>query len=87
LPQAADIGLHVVLARGATGSGRVAMDPMMRRLQELNTPDIMLSCPPSEGAMLMGTGIKPRQFPPGRGMLVTRRSNFVLQTAYLGDDE
>jgi S-DNA-T family DNA segregation ATPase FtsK/SpoIIIE len=83
LPQAADIGLHVVLARAATGSVRTSMDPVMRRLQESNVPDLALSCTPAEG-MLLGN-VRPRQFPPGRAMLLTRRGHQVLQTALVED--
>jgi ESX secretion system protein EccC len=79
LPQAGDIGLHVVLARGAAGSMRNSGDPVLRRLQESNTPDLALSCPPSEGVLL--GNVRPRQFPPGRAMLLTRRQHQVLQTA------
>ncbi len=81
LPQAADIGLHVVLARSAAGSGRLSMDAVVRRLQESNTPDLALSCPPNEMPLL--NGMRPRQFPPGRGLLVTRRSATQLQTGWL----
>jgi S-DNA-T family DNA segregation ATPase FtsK/SpoIIIE len=81
LPQAADIGLHVVLARSAAGSGRLAMDPVVRRLQEANTPDLALSVPRTEMPLL--NGMRPRQFPPGRGLLVTRRSATQLQTGWL----
>jgi len=83
LPQAGDIGLHVVIARGAAGSTRTSMDPVLRRLQESNTPDLALSCPPSEAALL--GNVRPRQFPPGRAMLLTRRGHLILQTAYAGD--
>lgn len=79
LPQAGDIGLHVVLARGAAGSMRNSVDPVLRRLQESNVPDLALSCPPSEGVLL--GNVRPRQFPPGRAMLLTRRQHQVLQTA------
>jgi S-DNA-T family DNA segregation ATPase FtsK/SpoIIIE len=68
-----------VLARGAAGSMRSSGDPVLRRLHESNTPDLALSCPPSEG-MLLGN-VRPRQFPPGRAMLLTRRQHQVLQTA------
>lgn len=81
LAQAGDVGLHVVLARGAAGSARTSMDPVLRRLQESNTPDLALSCPPTEG-MLLGN-VRPRVFPPGRGMLLTRRQHQVLQTAFV----
>jgi DNA segregation ATPase FtsK/SpoIIIE, S-DNA-T family len=82
LPQAGDVGLHVILARGAAGSMRTGMDPLVRRLQESNTPDLALSCPPSEGPLL--GNVRPRQFPPGRAMLLTRRQHLVLQTGYAG---
>ncbi len=85
IPQAADIGLHIIVARAAAGSTRTSMDPVLRRLQESNTPDIALSCPPSEGQLL--GSVRPRQFPPGRAMLLTRRGHQVLQTAFVGDDE
>jgi S-DNA-T family DNA segregation ATPase FtsK/SpoIIIE len=85
LPQAGDIGLHVVVARGAAGSMRSGMDPVLRRLQEVNTPDLALSCPPTEGPLL--GNVRPRQFPPGRALLLTRRQHLVLQTAYAGGEE
>jgi DNA segregation ATPase FtsK/SpoIIIE, S-DNA-T family len=83
LPQAGDIGLHVIVARGAAGSTRTSMDPVLRRLQESNTPDIALSCAPTEGPLL--GNVKPRQFPPGRALLLTRRGHQVLQTAFVED--
>ncbi|GAA3622101.1 type VII secretion protein EccC [Kineosporia mesophila] len=81
LPQAADIGLTMVLARGASGVMRMSMDPLLRRLQELNTPDLALSCPPSEGQLLGGT--KPRHLPPGRALLCTRRGSRMIQTGFV----
>jgi len=83
LPQASDIGLHVVIARGAAGSMRTSMDPVLRRLGESNTPDLALSCPPSEGPLL--GNVRPRQFPPGRAMLLSRRGFRILQTAFVGE--
>jgi S-DNA-T family DNA segregation ATPase FtsK/SpoIIIE len=85
LPQASDIGLHVVIARGAAGSMRTSMDPVLRRLGESNTPDLALSCPPSEGPLL--GNVRPRQFPPGRAMLLSRRGFRILQTAFVGDQD
>ncbi len=80
LPQAADIGLHVVLARAAAGSGRMSMDQVVRRLQESNTPDLALSVPPTEMPLLNGQ--RGRQLPPGRAMLVTRRTTLLLQIGW-----
>ncbi len=80
IPQAADIGLHIVLTRAAAGSNRLSMDPVVRRMHESNTPDLALSCPPTETLLLNGT--RPRQLPPGRGLLVTRRGATLLQTGW-----
>ncbi|MGC4807656.1 type VII secretion protein EccCa [Micromonospora sp. DT233] len=79
LPQGGDIGLHVIVARAAAGAMRLSMDPLLRRIQELNTPDVALSCPPNEGPLLGNT--KPRALPPGRALLCTRRGGRLIQTA------
>ncbi len=81
IPQAADIGLHIVLTRAAAGSNRMSMDPVVRRMHESNTPDLALSCPPNETLLL--NGMRPRQLPPGRGLLVTRRGATLLQTGWV----
>ncbi|MEX5636814.1 type VII secretion protein EccCa [Parafrankia sp. FMc2] len=81
LPQGGDIGLHVVLTRAAAGLMRMSMDPVLRRLQELNTPDIAFSCPRSEGPLLGGT--RPRSLPPGRALVCTRRGSQLIQTGFV----
>jgi S-DNA-T family DNA segregation ATPase FtsK/SpoIIIE len=81
LPQATDIGLHVVLTRAAAGSSRTSMDSIVRRLQESNTPDLALSVPPNELPLLNGQ--RGRPFPPGRGQLVTRRLATQLQVGWV----
>ncbi|MDG4765072.1 type VII secretion protein EccCa [Solwaraspora sp. WMMD406] len=83
LAYGADIGLHVVVARGAAGSGRTGMDPLLRKLGELNVPDLMLSCPPMDTPA--GSPVKGRVLPAGRAQLVTRRGATLIQTAYLRD--
>ncbi|OLR93349.1 type VII secretion protein EccCa [Actinokineospora bangkokensis] len=80
LPQAGDIGLHVVLARAAAGSSRTGMDSVVRRLQESNTPDLALSIPPNEMPLL--NGARGRQLPPGRAQLITRRDALGLQVGW-----
>ncbi|GLY93154.1 type VII secretion protein EccC [Actinoplanes sp. NBRC 103695] len=80
LAQGADIGFHLVVTRGAANVIRMSMDPVIRRMQETNTPDLALSCPPNEGPLLGNT--KPRQLPPGRALLCTRRGGKLIQTAY-----
>ncbi|RIV36074.1 type VII secretion protein EccCa [Micromonospora radicis] len=80
LAQGTDIGFHVVLTRAAAGAMRMQMDPVIRRLQETNSPDVVLSCPPNEGPLLGNT--KPRILPPGRALLCTRRGSRMIQTPY-----
>ncbi|MEU5692057.1 type VII secretion protein EccCa [Actinosynnema sp. NPDC020468] len=79
LAQGNALGLHLIVARGANGFGRGANDPLLRRLVEVNTPTMLLSCPPSEG-MVLGN-VKPRKLIPGRAQYITRRGNTVVQTA------
>src|SRR5262249_13275287 len=76
LPQAADIGLHVVLTRNAAGSARLSVDPVVRRLQETNTPDLALSCPPNELPLL--NGMRPPPLPPRPALLGTPRTATML---------
>ncbi|MEU8510592.1 type VII secretion protein EccCa [Kitasatospora sp. NPDC048722] len=81
LAQGAEIGLHLVVARGANGIARAMGDPLVRKLQEVNSPTMLLSCPPSEG-YLFGN-LKPREFPAGRGLYITRRRTVQVQTGRL----
>ncbi|MFF3392746.1 type VII secretion protein EccCa [Streptomyces sp. NPDC002669] len=81
LAQADEVGLHVVVARSANGSGRAMMsDQLLRRLVEANTPVLLMSCPPAEGQVVAGT--KPRILPAGRGLYITRRRTVQIQTAH-----
>ncbi|MFI6078697.1 type VII secretion protein EccCa [Actinoplanes sp. NPDC051343] len=80
LAQGADIGFHLVITRGAANAMRMSMDPLIRRIQETNTPDLALSCPPNEGPLL--GNVKPRLMPPGRALLCTRRGGRLMQTAW-----
>lgn len=76
LPQSRDIGLHLVVARGSGGAGRGLFEPVLQRLRELGSPGIIMSGTKDEGPLL-GT-VKPEPQPPGRGMLVRRRSAPLL---------
>ncbi|OLF17629.1 type VII secretion protein EccCa [Actinophytocola xanthii] len=80
VPQAGDIGLHLIVARAAAGSNRSGMDPVVRRLHESNTPELVLSMPPNEMPLL--NGMRGRPLPPGRAMLVTRREAVGLQIGW-----
>ncbi|GAA3734415.1 type VII secretion protein EccC [Plantactinospora mayteni] len=82
LSPARDIGLHLILARRCGGVGRSMYEPILQQLTDLNTPGLLMSGNPDEGAVL--GHVRPSQQPPGRGTLV-RRSDGVnlVQTAWL----
>lgn len=71
LPQAKDVGLHVVVARRSGGAGRALYDPVLGRMRELGAPGLVLSGSPDEGALV--GAVRPAPEPPGRGTLVDRR--------------
>ncbi|PZS18171.1 MAG: type VII secretion protein EccC [Pseudonocardiales bacterium] len=80
LPQARDIGLHVVLSRSSGGVGQGMFEPILRGLRDMGTPGVLLSGSKDEGAVLGSVKMEP--LPPGRGRLVHRRIGSVLvQTA------
>jgi len=81
LPQARDIGLHLVVARAMGGAGRAMFEPVIQRLKEIGTPTLIMSGNRDEGN-LAGT-VKPEPLPPGRGRLVTRRGAKLIQAAFL----
>lgn len=71
LPQAKDVGLHLVVARRCGGAGRAMFDPVLGRLRELSTPGLVMNGRPDEGVLV--EGVKATPLPPGRGTLVDRR--------------
>ena len=82
LPQARDIGLHLVLTRRAGGAGRALYEPVIQRLRELSAPGMVMSGPPDEGALV--GAVRPMPLPPGRGRLLTRREGVrLVQLAHL----
>ncbi|WP_156757899.1 type VII secretion protein EccCa [Actinokineospora pegani] len=76
LPQAKDVGLHVVAVRRTGGASRAMFDPVLGKLREIATPGIVGSGSRDEGALL-GT-VKPSALPPGRGTLVSRKTGQSL---------
>ncbi|ALE72217.1 secretion protein EccC [Pseudonocardia sp. EC080625-04] len=70
LPQARDVGLHVVVARRTGGASRALFDPVLGRLRELGAPGLVGAGSPDEGALL--EKVKPGPMPPGRAVLVDR---------------
>lgn len=70
LPHAADIGLHVVVARRSGGAARAMFDPLLSRMRDLGAVGIVMSTSPEEGP-LFGTA-RPLTLPPGRAVVVRR---------------
>ncbi|MFE5767051.1 type VII secretion protein EccCa [Streptomyces sp. NPDC056485] len=79
-----EVGLHLVVARAAAGAGRGLNETLMRRLQEVNTPSLLLSCPPAEGYVF--GNVKGRILPPGRATRIARRRNVQVQLALTGPE-
>jgi len=70
LPYAADLGLHMIVARRSGGAARALFEPLLASLRELGCMGMMMSGRAEEGALL---GSKPPvPLPPGRGTLITR---------------
>ncbi|HEX6683736.1 MAG TPA: type VII secretion protein EccCa [Candidatus Limnocylindrales bacterium] len=76
MPQAKDIGLHVIVARRSGGASRALFEPVMQRMRDLAAPGLLLSGPKDEGPLL--GNVKPGPQPPGRGQLVSRRTGTAL---------
>ncbi|MEU1690358.1 type VII secretion protein EccCa [Streptomyces hirsutus] len=83
IPLGHEVGLHIVVARSAAGAGRAVGDSLLRRLLEVNTPALLMSCPPSEGYLF--DNVKGRPLVPGRALRVARRKVVQIQTALLDD--
>jgi S-DNA-T family DNA segregation ATPase FtsK/SpoIIIE len=71
LPQAKDVGLHLIVCRRSGGAARALFEPVIQRIRELGSPGIVGSGSRDEGALLGMT--RPTAMPPGRGMIVGRR--------------
>jgi ESX secretion system protein EccC len=85
LPQARDIGLHVIVSRAMGGSGRAMFDPVIQRIKEMGSPGIVMSGTKDEGVLL--GNVKAHKLAPGRGYMVDRRTGTrLIQTAHALDE-
>ncbi len=80
LPFARDVGVRFIVARNSAGAGRASYEPFIQRLTELGAQGLILAGDPGEGDLL---GVRPRSWPPGRGMFVSRRGKTLVQTALM----
>nr|WP_244615948.1 type VII secretion protein EccCa [Stackebrandtia albiflava] len=80
LPQARDIGFHLILARRMGGAARALYEPGIQRLVELQAPTLLMSGPRDLGRLIGDVKVTPQ--PPGRGTLIHRDGNALVQTAW-----
>ncbi|MET0865510.1 MAG: type VII secretion protein EccCb, partial [Nakamurella sp.] len=85
IDHAADIALHLVIARQARGGSRAAFEPLYATLKDVGAPAIVLSGPETEGAFYGRTRVTDR--PPGRGIWVPRRGTETVMQAILDPQE
>ncbi|MET7461648.1 type VII secretion protein EccCa [Nonomuraea sp. NPDC005501] len=86
LPQARDIGLHLVLARQMGGLGRAMFDPVITKLKDMASPALVMSGNKDEGQVF--GNIRPHPLPAGRGYFVERRTGTRLtQSAFHTTEE
>jgi len=72
VPQAKDVGLHVVAVRRTGGANRALYDPVLGKLKEIASPG------------LIGNGSKAGPMPPGRGVMVSRKTGEqLIQVAWI----
>jgi S-DNA-T family DNA segregation ATPase FtsK/SpoIIIE len=76
IPQARDIGLHVIIARRSGGAGRALYDNVLGPMKDMSVDGILMSTPKDEGVLL--GEVRPARYPPGRGMLVSRTRDLEL---------
>ncbi|MBU3065389.1 type VII secretion protein EccCa [Nocardia sp. NEAU-G5] len=82
IPQARDIGLHVIIARRSGGAARALYDNVLGPMKDMSVDGILMSTPKDEGVLL--GDVRPAKYPPGRGMLVSRNRDLELvQVCYL----
>ena len=70
LPQASDIGLHLVITRRMGGAARATFEKVLQMMGDLAVTGILLSGNPSEGAII--NGVKPKRAIPGRAQVIHR---------------
>ncbi|MFE3188684.1 type VII secretion protein EccCa [Nocardia sp. NPDC059240] len=70
LPQARDIGLHVVISRNMGGISRALFDSVLGSMKNLSVPALLMSGPRDEGKVI--GDVRPMKLPPGRGQYWSR---------------
>ncbi len=82
IPQAKDVGMHIITTRRTGGASRAMYDPVLGKLKEIASPGLQGSGSKEEG-QLIGT-VRPTALPPGRGTIVSRKSGQqLMQVAWI----
>uniref|UniRef100_UPI0007A449D9 type VII secretion protein EccCb n=1 Tax=Nocardia pseudovaccinii TaxID=189540 RepID=UPI0007A449D9 len=82
LPQARDVGLHMIVTRRTGGVSRALYDPILGGLKNLSVDALIMSGPRDEGKLF--GDVRPSKLPPGRGVLVSRsRGQEMVHVAHL----
>ncbi|OLF04256.1 type VII secretion protein EccC [Actinophytocola xinjiangensis] len=76
LPQAKDVGLHVIAMRRTGGASRAMFDPVIGKLKEIASPGLIGNGSRDEGALI--AKVRPGAMPPGRGTLISRKNGEQL---------
>jgi S-DNA-T family DNA segregation ATPase FtsK/SpoIIIE len=76
LPEAKDLGLHLVLARRSGGAARAMFEPFLAALRDAGCLTLLMSGSPDEGLMI--GSVRQSPMPPGRGTLITRHGDSQL---------
>ncbi|WP_344109216.1 type VII secretion protein EccCa [Nocardiopsis rhodophaea] len=70
IPQGADLGLHLIVARRTGGAGRALFEPIPQALTDAATTGVLFSGDRMEGRL--ANGVASRPLPPGRALLARR---------------
>ncbi|MFC4853279.1 type VII secretion protein EccCa [Actinophytocola glycyrrhizae] len=85
IPQAKDVGLHIVAARRTGGASRAMYDPVLGKLKEIAAPGLQGSGDRGEGPLI--GNVRPSAQPPGRGTMVSRKTGQqLIQVAWIQPD-
>ncbi|WP_433205046.1 type VII secretion protein EccCa [Nocardia sp. CA-107356] len=82
LPQARDIGMHLIIARRIGGVSRALFGGVLGTLKNMSVDTLIMSGPRDEGRLI--GEVRPMKMPAGRGILVSRsRGEEMIQITYL----
>ncbi|WP_328445474.1 MULTISPECIES: type VII secretion protein EccCa [unclassified Amycolatopsis] len=85
LPQAKDVGLHLVVVRRTGGASKAMYDPIIGKLKEIAAPGMVMNGSRDEGALV--GNIKASSMPPGRGNMLTRKAGKqLIQVSWIQPD-